>query len=64
MNQNQPMMLSPATGMMTPQTVIAPILPVMFGPPKLATMVSQISPTVPMNSGTAPVPNQGTNAVM
>ncbi|MNG23501.1 hypothetical protein D3C84_1081140 [compost metagenome] len=57
-------MLKPATGMMTPHTVIAPILPVMFGPPKLATMVSQINPAVPMNSAMAPLPSQGMNAVM
>jgi hypothetical protein len=41
LNQNQPMIERPATGMMTPQTVIAPILPVMLGPPKFATVVSQ-----------------------
>src|SRR5690606_11164696 len=64
LNQNQPMMLKPATGMITPQTVIAPILPVMPGPPKLATVVSQSKPTVPMNSGMAPLPSQGTNDVM
>src|SRR6476659_6950048 len=41
LNQNQPMIERPATGMMTPHTVIAPSLPVMLGPPKLATVVSQ-----------------------
>ena len=41
LNQNQPMIERPATGMMTPHTVIAPILPVMLGPPKFATVVSQ-----------------------
>ena len=30
--------------MMTPHTVTEPILPVSEGPPKLATVVSQISP--------------------
>src|SRR5262245_45806152 len=44
LNQNQPMTDRPATGMITPQTVIAPILPVTDGPPKLATVVSQINP--------------------
>src|SRR4051812_39736143 len=43
LNQNQPMRHSPATGMMTPHTVTAPIFPVMDGPPKLAAVVSQIS---------------------
>ncbi|MNN05768.1 hypothetical protein D3C81_1185380 [compost metagenome] len=63
-NQNQPIRLSPATGMITPQTLIEPILPVMFGPPKLATMVSQIRLTVPTHSGIAPLPSQGMKAVM
>src|SRR5689334_14040709 len=40
LNQNQPMIDNPATGMITPHTVIAPIFPVMLGPPKLATVVS------------------------
>src|SRR6187551_2861751 len=42
-NQNQPMKDSEPTGMMTPQTVMAPILPVMLGPPKFATVVSHKS---------------------
>ncbi len=54
LNQNQPMMHRPATGMITPQTVTAPILPVMLGPPKLARVVNQSRPTVPMNNGMAP----------
>ncbi|MNT67335.1 hypothetical protein D3C72_2054670 [compost metagenome] len=58
------MMLRPATGMITPHTVNAPILPVMPGPPKLAKVVSQISPIVPTHNGMAPVPSQGTKAVM
>ena len=37
------MIESRPTGMMTPQTVIEPILPVTLGPPKLATVVSQSS---------------------
>ena len=48
LNQNQPMIERPATGMITPQTVIAPIRPVTFGPPKFATVVSQISAITPM----------------
>ncbi|MOA23405.1 hypothetical protein D3C78_1440240 [compost metagenome] len=50
--------------MITPQTLIDPILPVMFGPPKLATMVSQIRLTVPTHRGIAPLPSQGMKAVM
>src|SRR5882672_4677168 len=42
LNQNQPMIDKPATGMITPHTVTEPILPVSDGPPKLATVVSQI----------------------
>ncbi|MNP67683.1 hypothetical protein D3C76_1635420 [compost metagenome] len=63
-NQNQPMILRPATGMITPHTVKAPILPVMLGPPKLAMMVIQISATVPTNSGMAPPLSQGRKALM
>ncbi|MNF09798.1 hypothetical protein D3C80_2105530 [compost metagenome] len=63
-NQNQPITLKPATGTITPQTVRAPILPVMFGPPKLARMVSQIRPAVPTNRVVALLPSQGKNAVM
>src|SRR6185436_4204358 len=43
LNQNQPMNDRLPTGMMTPQTVIEPILPVMLGPPKFATVVSHRS---------------------
>ncbi|MDT4855889.1 hypothetical protein FQZ97_902620 [compost metagenome] len=63
-NQNQPITDSPATGMITPQTVIDPICPVIFGPPKLARVVSQISTTAPMNRGMAPLPSQGRKGVM
>src|SRR4029078_7978588 len=41
LNQNQPMIEIPATGMITPQTVMAPIFPVMLGPPMFATVGSQ-----------------------
>src|SRR4051812_14084509 len=44
LNQNQPKMERRPTGMMTPQTVIEPILPVIEGPPKFATVVSQSRP--------------------
>ncbi len=43
LNQNQPMNERLPTGMMTPQTVIEPIFPVMLGPPKFATVVSHRS---------------------
>src|SRR6478736_4590943 len=43
LNQNQPMNDSAPTGMITPQTVIEPILPVTLGPPKFATVVSHSS---------------------
>src|SRR6478609_9936513 len=39
LNQNQPIIESRPTGMMTPHTVIDPIRPVMRGPPKLAAVV-------------------------
>src|SRR5262245_12727839 len=49
LNQNQPISERPATGMITPQTVIAPIRPVTLGPPKFATVVSQIRPITLMH---------------
>ncbi|MNQ14657.1 hypothetical protein D3C85_276140 [compost metagenome] len=60
-NQNQPITLRPATGMITPQTVIAPSLPVMPGPPKLAKVVSHSSTMRPMHSCMAPLLSQGMN---
>ena len=48
LNQNHPMMEMPATGMITPQTVIAPMRPVMLGPPKFANVVSQSRTISPM----------------
>src|SRR5215831_6197570 len=50
LNQSQPMAESPATGMMTPQTVIEPIRPVTLGPPKFATVVSQSNAITPMQA--------------
>src|SRR4051794_27868373 len=41
LNQNQPIMESIPTGMMTPQTVTEPSRPVRLAPPKFATVVSQ-----------------------
>src|SRR5689334_7110389 len=43
LNQIQPMKDSEPTGMITPQTVMEPILPVMPGPPKFATVVTHRS---------------------
>src|SRR5687768_5989446 len=48
LNQNQPRMQRSPTGTRTPQTVMEPIFPVTLGPPKFATVVSQISPMTPM----------------
>src|SRR5215510_3383681 len=48
LNQNQPIKERRPTGRITPQTVIVPIRPVTLGPPKFATVVSQISPMTPM----------------
>src|SRR6476469_426100 len=62
LNQNQPISDRPATGMITPHTVIAPVLPVMPGPPKLATVVSQIRMMTPMQVAIGVDDNHGTNA--
>src|SRR6476620_12228358 len=62
LNQNQPMIDSPAQGMMTPHTVIAPIFPVMPGPPKLAIVVSQISMMTPMHVAIGADDNHGKKA--
>ena len=62
MNQNQPMMESRPTGRITPHTVIEPILPVTLGPPKLATVVSQIRPITPSVVASAVDESHGTNA--
>src|SRR5687767_3677565 len=48
LNQIQPMIEIAPTGMMTPHTVIEPILPVTPGPPKLANVVSHSNPITPM----------------
>src|SRR5207302_9711568 len=62
LNQNQPMIESSATGMITPQTVIDAIRPVTLGPPKLATVVSQISAITPMQVAMGVDESQGTKA--
>src|SRR4029453_6939212 len=61
LNQSQPMTDSPATGMMTPHTVIEPILPVTLGPPKFATVVSQSSAMTPMQVEIGVEESQGKN---
>src|SRR4051812_18626003 len=62
LNQNQPISERPATGMMTPQTVMAPSLPVMLGPPKFAAVVSQIKPMTPMHVAIGVEESHGKNA--
>src|SRR5215472_1834764 len=62
LNQNQPMMDRPATGMITPHTVMAPIRPVMFGPPKFAVVVIQISAITPIQVAIGDDESQGKNA--
>src|SRR3979411_1202301 len=62
LNQNQPISESRPTGMITPQTVTAPMRPVTPGPPKFATVVSQSSPTTPMQVALGVDDNQGANA--
>jgi len=47
--------------MITPHTVTTPMRPVMRGPPKLATVVSQISARLPTNNGPGPLPSHGMN---
>src|SRR5215510_9052850 len=49
LNQNQPKIASRPTGRITPHTVIDPIRPVTFGPPKFATVVSHSNPMTPMH---------------
>src|SRR6476620_225916 len=47
LNHSQPMTESNPTGMMTHQTVTAPMRPVRLGPPKFATLVSQSKASTP-----------------
>ena len=61
LNQNQPMSESAPTGMITPQTVTEPILPVTLGPPKFATVVSHSSAMTPMHVVIGVEDSQGKN---
>ena len=62
LNQNQPMIEISPTGRMTPHTVTEPIRPVMEGPPKLATVVSQSSAITPERVAIGVDDSQGKNA--
>ena len=44
--KNQPTVEITSTGIITPQTVIEPILPVMLGPPKFGRVVTQMTAMV------------------
>src|SRR3954451_22239520 len=61
LNQNHPIIESRPTGRITPQTVMDPICPVMRGPPKLATAVSQIRPITPRQVAIGVDDSQGKN---
>ena len=61
LNQNQPIRDSNPTGIMTPQTVIAPMRPVQLGPPKFATVVNQSSAITPMHVAIGVDDSQGKN---
>ncbi len=63
LNQNQPIIERPATGMITPHTVIAPRRPVTLGPPKFATVVSQIRAITPMVVAIGADPSHGMKGV-
>ena len=62
LNQNQPANERNPTGMITPQTVIDPILPVTLGPPKFATVVSQSKAITPMQVMIGVDDSKGRNA--
>src|SRR6188508_2498628 len=59
LNQNHPMIEIRPTGMMTPQTVTAPIRPVIWGPPKFAAVVIQSRMIRPMHVVIGVEVNQG-----
>src|SRR3954467_996549 len=61
LNQNQPMIDSNPTGMMTPHTVIDPMRPVMLGPPKFAAVVSHKSAMTLMQVAIGVALSQGKN---
>ena len=62
LNQNQPAIAMKPTGRITPHTVIAPILPVRLGPPKLAAVVIHRSAMTPMAVATGVAVRPGKNA--
>src|SRR4030095_16310989 len=59
LNHHHPMIESAPTGMMTPQTVIDPMRPVMLGPPKFATVVSHSNAITPMQVAIGADPSHG-----
>jgi hypothetical protein len=61
LNQIQPAKERNPTGRMTPHTVMEPMLPVSFGPPKLATVVSQSSAMTPAHVMTGVEVSTGAN---
>src|SRR3954469_8675889 len=64
LNQIQPATEMNPTGRMTPQTVMDPMRPVSFGPPKLATVVSQRSAITPAQVMTGVEVSTGANVDM
>src|SRR4051794_31200538 len=61
LNQNQPKIDSRPTGRITPHTVIDPMRPVTFGPPKFAIVVSQSRPITPVHVATGVDDSHGKN---
>src|SRR6185436_130081 len=61
-NQSQPAIESRPTGRITPQTVIEPIRPVIFGPPKFAMVVIHSSAMTPTHVATGVEESHGMNA--
>ena len=61
-NQSQPAIESRPTGRITPQTVIDPIRPVIFGPPKFAMVVTHSRTMTPMHVATGVDESHGMNA--
>src|SRR5215471_13555360 len=62
LNQNQPTSESSPAGRMTPQTVIDPIRPVIFGPPKFAAVVSHSRAMTPTQVAIGVDDSHGMNA--
>src|SRR6185295_12749288 len=61
-NQSQPAIERRPTGRITPQTVIEPMRPVIFGPPKFAIVVIHSSAMTPMHVATGVDESHGMNA--